>query len=100
MAAPGQRHGRPVRSATLIFPPAALRLLAMNRGAVIPCWGIVISIWTSAVEPGGWGARIQPEQGGLPQAAAPDRRPGARPAADGRGGQVLHRHLDSGLGRD
>src|SRR5215469_14670367 len=55
---------------------------------------------TSAAEAGGRRARIQPEQRGLPQAAAPDRGPGARLAADGRGRQVLHRHPDPGLGRD
>jgi Cu+-exporting ATPase len=37
-------------------------------------------------------ARLHPRQGQLPSSAAPHRRPGPRPAADDRGGQVLHRH--------
>ena len=41
-----------------------------------------------------------PAQGRLPQAAAPDRGPGPRPAADGRGGEVLHRHPHPGLRDD
>ena len=45
-------------------------------------------------------ARLHPPQGRLPQAAAPHRGPGPRPAADGRGREVLHRHPHPGLGDD
>ncbi len=41
-------------------------------------------------------ARLHLRQGQLPQAAAPGRRPGPRPAADDRRGQVLHRHPHPG----
>ena len=44
-------------------------------------------------------ARLHPRQGQLPQAPAPGRRPGPRPAADDRRGQVLHRHPHPGRGR-
>ena len=43
-------------------------------------------------------ARLQPRQGQLPPAPASYRRPDTRPPADGRGGQVLHRHPHAGLG--
>ncbi len=43
--------------------------------------------------------RLHPRQGQLPQAPAPGRRPGPRPAADDRRGQVLHRHPHPGRGR-
>src|SRR5579863_5731243 len=42
-------------------------------------------------------ARLLPRQGQLPQAPAPDRGPGPRPAADDRRGQVLHRHPHPGI---
>ena len=45
-------------------------------------------------------ARLHPPQGRVPQAAAPDRGPGPRPAAHGRGREVLHRHPHPGLGHD
>ena len=45
-------------------------------------------------------ARLHPPQGRLPQAAAPHRGPGPRPAAHGRGREVLHRHPHPGLGHD
>jgi Cu+-exporting ATPase len=41
-------------------------------------------------------ARLHPRQGRIPPAAAPHRRPGPRPAADDRRGQVLHRHPHPG----
>ena len=37
-------------------------------------------------------SRLHPAQGRLRATPAPDRGPGPRPAADGRGGEVLHRH--------
>jgi P-type Cu+ transporter len=43
-------------------------------------------------------ARLHPQQGQLPAAPAPDRRPDQGPGADGRGGQVLHRHPHAGRG--
>ena len=45
-------------------------------------------------------ARLHPQQGRLPQAAAPHRGAGPRAAADGRGGEVLHRHPHPGLRDD
>jgi cation-transporting P-type ATPase A/B/Cu+-exporting ATPase len=42
-------------------------------------------------------AWLLPRQGQLPQAPAPDRGPGPRPAADDRRGQVLHRHPHPGI---
>src|SRR5690606_6409038 len=44
-------------------------------------------------------ARLLHEQGRLPQAAAAHRGPGARAAADGRCGHLLHRRPDPDLGR-
>ena len=49
---------------------------------------------------GGLCTGYAPNKDELPQAAAPDRGPGPRPAEDGRGRQVLHRHPDPGLRRD
>ena len=43
-------------------------------------------------------ARLQPRQGQLSPAPPSYRRPDTRPPADGRGGQVLHRHPHAGLG--
>jgi P-type Cu+ transporter len=48
------------------------------------------------VSAGGQNARLHPRQGRLPEAAAPHRGPGPRPAADDRRGQVLHRHPHPG----
>jgi cation-transporting P-type ATPase A/B/Cu+-exporting ATPase len=48
--------------------------------------------------PGRPHARLHPRLRQLPAAAAPHRGPGPRPAADGRGGQVLHRHPHPGVG--
>ena len=48
------------------------------------------------VSPGGRYARLHPRQGRLPEASAPHRGPGPRPAADDRRGQVLHRHPHPG----
>ena len=50
--------------------------------------------------PRGRYVRLHTRQGQLPQAAAPHRGPGPRPAADDRGGQVLHRHPHPGRRRD
>jgi cation-transporting P-type ATPase A/B/Cu+-exporting ATPase len=41
-------------------------------------------------------ARLHPRQRHLPPATAPHRRPGPRPAANDRRGQVLHRHPHPG----
>ena len=48
---------------------------------------------------GGRRVRVQPRQGQLSAAAAPDRRTGARSTADDRRGQVLHRHPHPGSRR-
>jgi len=50
--------------------------------------------------PGRRHARLHPRQGQLSSASAPHRRPDSRSAADGRGGQVLHRHPHPGVGGD
>jgi heavy metal translocating P-type ATPase len=50
--------------------------------------------------PGRKHARLHARQGQLPQAAAPGRRSGPGPAADGRRGPVLHRYPDPGLRGD
>jgi len=52
----------------------------------------------SEERPGRQNARLHPRQGCLPPPAAAHRRPGPGPAADDRGGQVLHRHPHPGLG--
>jgi Cu+-exporting ATPase len=49
---------------------------------------------------GGEHARLHSRQRQLPQATAPRRGAGPRPAADDRRGQVLHRHPHSGLRSD
>jgi cation-transporting P-type ATPase A/B/Cu+-exporting ATPase len=54
----------------------------------------------SKERPGRRHARLHPRQGQLPSAPAPHRRADTRPPADGRGGQVLHRHPHPGVGRD
>jgi P-type Cu+ transporter len=45
-------------------------------------------------------ARLHPRQGQLSSAPAPHRGPDSGSAADGRGGQVLHRHPHPGVGGD
>jgi Cu+-exporting ATPase len=50
--------------------------------------------------PGRRHARLHPRQGQLSAAPAQDRGPDPRPAADGRGRQVLHRHPHPGVGGD
>ena len=45
-------------------------------------------------------ARLHPRQGQLSSAPAAHRGPDTRPAADGRGGQILHRHPHPGVGGD
>ena len=48
------------------------------------------------VRPGEQHARLHAREGQLPPATAPHRRAGPRAAADGRGGEVLHRYPDPG----
>jgi P-type Cu+ transporter len=50
--------------------------------------------------PGRRHARLHARQGQLPSAPAAYRGPDTRAAADGRGGQVLHRHPHPGVGGD
>ena len=50
--------------------------------------------------PGRRDARLYQQQGHLPPAVAPDRGTSPRPAADDRGGQVLHRHPHSDIRGD
>jgi cation-transporting P-type ATPase A/B/Cu+-exporting ATPase len=50
--------------------------------------------------PGRRNARLHAQQGHLSPASAADRGTGPRPAADDRGGQVLHRHPHPDIGGD
>src|SRR5581483_9321500 len=77
----------PVTGSQSRVPPAVDRLRGSTPLVDIPPGGIC---WRHA--------RVCRQQGRRPEAAAPHRGPGARPATDGRRGEVLHRRPRPGGG--